>query len=206
MKIRELFAKRLLEKDELSLDADTTKDELSAEEPAEDTPPEEEKPVEEPKKEDEPDEPDTIDSLFEANTDKVKEYHPIKTWDAKKLVTDTVIIANGKRTKGKAGDYVIRNHDNIKEFRLATEEEYGAQYTQIRPSDDPDAEGFVMVKESSKVKAFKYEGDDVTVKNGKDEEVEVTDGVYVVKYVNQKDSGWTVDAGEFEKVYKVNKS
>lgn len=208
MKLRELLARRI---DEKELTTDTEQDDLTVpdtgggDEPTEEPAAEEPAPKEEKPKEEEPEVPSTIDELFDANTDKVKEYSPIQTWDAKKLVSDTVIIANGKRTKAKAGQYVIRNHKDIKQFRLVDEDGYNKQYAQVRQSDKQDAEGFILVKEVGNVKAFQHDGDDLSVKNGKNEDVDVKEGQYVVKYTDEKKSGWSVDANEFEKVYKVRK-
>lgn len=199
MKVREL----LKEADELkTVPDDPAATGADSAEPAAEEPPAEDT-TEEPPKEEKPKNPTTIDELFEANTDKTKTYQPAQTWDAKKLVTDTVIIAKGKRTKAKAGQYVIRNHNDIKEFRLVSEEDYNDQYAPVRPSAKPDAEGFLLVKENGKIQSFQYEGDDITVKNGKGEDVSVTEGQYVCRYTDEKKSGWALDETEFEKVYKL---
>lgn len=196
MKVRELFNEA-----EEPLD-------LADAEPAAAAAGAEEAPVEEPKAEkpaepEEPEEPKTIQELFDANSDKVKTYQPSKTWDAKELKVDTRIVANGKTTRAKAGQYVVRNHDNITEFRLVSADDYENQYAPVRPSAKPDAEGFLLVKENGNVEAFQYEGDDITVKNGKDEEIEIAEGQFVCKYTDDKKSGWAVKEVEFNKVYKL---
>jgi len=201
MKLRELLGEAIGEETPAGLeDAGGIGGDADAA-PAEDPAPTEEPAPEE--KPEEPAEPSTIDELFEANTDKVKTYQPLKTWDAKELKQDTRIVANGKVTRAKAGQWVIRNHDNIKEFRLATQEEFDDQYAPVRPSAKPDAEGFLLVKENGNIEAFQYEGDSLTVKNGKREEVEIEEGQFVCRYTDEKKSGWSLKEVEFNKVYKL---
>lgn len=159
----------------------------------------EETPPEEPKEEI----PKTIEQLFTANSGEVKEYSHIDLYDAKKLEVNTVITANGKRTSAKAGNYVVRNHDDIKKFVIVDGEDFDGQYEPVRQGEKPDAEGFILVKPVGEIEAFQYKGESITVKNGWNEEVDIQSSEFVVRYTDEQDSGWTVPKVEFNKTYKL---
>lgn len=200
--IKELLS--LQEKDQIDLNFEETPDE--SEDKPEDTPekePKDKKPKDEEPAPEEQKDPETIEELFSANEGDVKEYAHIDLYDAKKLEQDTVIVANGKRTKAKAGNYVVRNHDDIKKFVIVDGEDFDGQYEQVRQAEKPDAEGFILVKPVGDIEAFQYKGDPISVKNGWNEEIDIKPSEFVVRYVDEKDSGWTVPKVEFNKVFKV---
>ena len=165
--------------------------------PAEDTP--------EKKSEDKPTEITDFKSLFDANKDGIKDFVHIETYDAKLLDKDTVIIANGKRTKAPAGSYVLRRHDDIKKFVIVSEKDFDAMYEPVRPSEKKDAEGFILVKQIGDIEGFELKGEAVSF-NGEDgDTVDVKPNDYVLRNKGEDDSGWVIKPAEFRKAYKEKK-
>lgn len=151
----------------------------------------------------EPKDPETFEELFDANQGEVKVYVRLDLYDAKLLDKTTVIVANGKRTKASAGNYVVRNHDDIKKFILVSENDFENLYEPVRQSAKPDAEGFILVKPIGEFEAFQYAGELITIKDKSNENVDIKPNEYVVREKSNKESGWNVKQTEFKKVYKV---
>lgn len=151
----------------------------------------------------EPKDPETFEELFDANQGEVKVYVRLDLYDAKLLDKDAIITANGKKTKVSSGNYVVRNHDDIKKFIIVSEDEFDDLYEPVRQSAKPDAEGFILVKPIGEFEAFQYSGELITIKDKSNESIDIKPNEYVVREKSNKESGWNVKQSEFKKAYKV---
>lgn len=196
MILKELLALREKE-EELDLDLEDTGDSEekkpdSSNEPVEpkETAPEEKK-------------IESFGDLFDANSADVKVYTRRDLFDAMKLTQKTAVTANGKRMIGNKGDYVLRNHDDIKDISIVSGEDFDGTYEQVRQTDKPDAEGFILVKHINNAEAFEYKGEPLSLDNEWNETVDIKKGMYVVRYEGDDgDSGWSVPRSEFNKAFK----
>lgn len=157
--------------------------------------PEEEAPEEEPK---------TLASIFDENKSKVKAYVMKKQYDAKpaeggERLPKFGIISNASNviTTAKEGDFILRDHDNLKKEWAISGKEYASHFEPIFSNQKPDAEGNIKVRSSNSLDGFLYAGDDVELNSGKT----LSKGVYLLKQNNK--SPFTLDKMKFEKDYEV---
>lgn len=199
----------LSEKDEPNLDLelndpiedDASKKETDKKDKPEDQP--EDKPkVEKPPKEEEPAPPSSFKDLFDKNSDKMKTYSRAELFDAKELTGEEEFKSKGRVIPVKKGQYLLRNHDDVKKIKIVPSKIFSSDYETVRPNARPDAEGFLLVRPSGAVQAFEYTEEPIEIENSEKEKVTVKRGYFVVRYEDDEEGGWLVPKNEFKNTYK----
>lgn len=112
------------------------------------------------------------------------------------------VKVNGKTIKAKAGQYIIRNNDNINKLDIIDEEDFYSMFEPVRPNQNPDSEGFITYVNTEEIEAIKYKGEKKTIKNEWGEDMFITNNDYLIRPVDAPDTYSIMTTGEFNDIYK----
>lgn len=145
----------------------------------------------------------TLKDVFAENEQNIKPIKWIESFYAKEIEKTTAVISRGKKTLIKPGNYLLRSAINPKAFKTINKKEFDEQFSKIRQTDKPDAEGFILVKQNDNIEGFQYNESDNIVMNNKNEHLTLKKSMWVLRYIDDPDTGWLLSDSEFNKSFKI---
>lgn len=146
---------------------------------------------------------ESLTDLFDKFDGDVKQIKWLETFYAREIDKPTSVIAKGKKTLVKPGNYLLRSALSPKSFKIISQRDFDNEYSQIRVTDKPDAEGFVLVKQNDNVEGFQYNEDDTLKINSKNEHLVLKKSMWVLRYIDDVETTWTISDAEFNKTFKL---
>ncbi len=133
------------------------------------------------------------EDLWSENKDSASNYNSTATYQVR-------AIKDSKPTKYEAFSVIGSKRKPYGEFNAG---ELESALKPIRPNQTPDAEGFTIYTDPSKVEAFLYKGDPVKLEVANGKVIQLDDGDYVVRTVDKNNFVYSVEeASDFEAALK----
>lgn len=142
----------------------------------------------------------TIEDLFSEGD--VLTYVSKELWDIRPGVEGERIKTGKKKSKVKKGDFVARNHEDLTNQKILSNDEFYTSFEPVRDNQRPDAEGYTLHHDVTKIEAIKYDGEANTLKDKYGQEITINNGEYITRYKDDPDTYFVLTSGDLKTNYK----
>lgn len=149
------------------------------------------------------DEKITPESAFEAGSP--QKYSPKALYDVRPLKAGEKVDVGGKTVEAEKGQYLVRDHETLGDIKVVDSADVDATLEPVRDSEQPDAEGFILYRDTEEIEAIQYQGERFTFKDDWEKTVTVSNNDYLIRSINEPDSYSVLKPAKFKQQYSESK-